>query len=227
MNRSDATEHPHRVPFVRSGGHCVPKPCPARVDEGVRPGALCTLPTSWGTFELRVFADPAAQKEHLALTLGNLRSAQPTLVRIHSECLTGDTLFSLRCDCGAQLREALRAIGAERRGVLLYLRQEGRGIGLDGKIRAYALQERGLDTVSANEALGFAPDERNYDMCGPILRELGISDVRLMTNNPAKLEALVRSGLTVARIPIASARTSHNGRYLDAKRSRLGHLAPR
>jgi GTP cyclohydrolase II len=205
----------------------VPKPCPARLsaEEGVRPGAVCTLPTSWGTFQLHVFAD--SQKEHLALTLGNLRAPHSTLVRIHSECLTGDTLFSLRCDCGAQLREALRAIGEEGRGVLLYLRQEGRGIGLDGKIRAYALQEAGLDTVTANEALGFAADERSYAICAPMLRQLGISDVRLMTNNPAKLEALLRSGLTVARVPIASARTSHNGRYLDAKRSKLGHLAPR
>lgn len=205
----------------------MPKPCPARpsVEEGVRPGAVCTLPTSWGTFQLRVFAD--SHKEHLALTLGDLRSPHSTLVRIHSECLTGDTLFSLRCDCGAQLREALRAIGEEGRGVLLYLRQEGRGIGLDGKIRAYALQEGGLDTVAANEALGFAADERSYDICAPMLRQLGISDVRLMTNNPAKIEALLRSGLTVARVPIASARTSHNGRYLDAKRSKLGHLAPR
>lgn len=207
----------------------MPKPSPARLgaDEQLQVGATCTLPTSWGTFQLRVFTEPGVHKEHLALTLGNLGVPRSTLVRIHSECLTGDTLFSLRCDCGAQLREALQAIGAEGRGVLLYLRQEGRGIGLDGKIQAYALQEVGLDTVAANEALGFGADERSYAICAGMLRHLGISDVRLMTNNPRKIEALLNAGLAVARIPISSARTSHNGRYLEAKRSKLGHLAPR
>jgi GTP cyclohydrolase II len=207
----------------------VPDFSPARrmFGVGVLPGASCALPTSWGTFEVHVFTEPGIGKEHLALTLGNLRLPRPALVRIHSECLTGDTLFSLRCDCGAQLHEAFAAIGREGRGVLLYLRQEGRGIGLDGKIRAYALQEAGLDTVAANEALGFGADERDYSMCGGMLRELGISEARLMTNNPAKIEALRTAGLTVTRVPIASARTSHNGRYLETKRSKLGHLAPR
>src|ERR1700728_1232794 len=186
----------------------------------------CTLPTLWGTLQLRVFADAAARKEHVALTMGTLPRRASVLVRIHSECLTGDTLFSLRCDCGTQLREALQAIAAEGRGVLLYLRQEGRGIGLDGKIKAYALQEAGLDTVAANQALGYAADERSYAICGPMLKYLGVSNLRLMTNNPQKIAALRSCGLAVTRIPIASVRTSHNGQYLHAKRTKLGHLAP-
>jgi GTP cyclohydrolase II len=189
--------------------------------------AACSLPTSWGTFQLHLFAEASARKEHVALTLGDLPTRAAVLVRIHSECLTGDTLFSLRCDCGSQLREALQAIAAEGRGVLLYLRQEGRGIGLDGKIKAYALQEAGLDTVAANQALGYAADERSYTMCGPMLRHLGVSNVRLMTNNPQKIAALRNSRIAVTRIPIASIRTSHNGQYLHAKRTKLGHLAPR
>jgi GTP cyclohydrolase II len=187
----------------------------------------CSLPTLWGTFQLHVFADEAARKEHLALTFGNLRTQDAVLMRIHSECLTGDTLFSLRCDCGTQLREALQAIAAEGRGVLLYLRQEGRGIGLDSKIKAYALQEAGMDTVAANQALGYAADERSYAMCAPMLRYLGVASVRLMTNNPQKIAALRSCGIAVTRTPIASVRTSHNGEYLHTKRTKLGHLAPR
>jgi GTP cyclohydrolase II len=191
----------------------------------VRHSASCTLPTSWGTFQLHVFADAETGKEHLALTLGDLGTDGSTLLRIHSECLTGDALFSSRCDCGMQLREALQRIAGEGRGTLLYLRQEGRGIGLDNKIKAYALQDAGLDTVAANEALGFAGDERNYAICRPMLRYLGTSNVRLMTNNPWKIAALRNFGLTVTRIPIASVRTPHNANYLDTKRTRLGHLS--
>jgi GTP cyclohydrolase II len=188
----------------------------------------CTLPTAWGTFEVHVFAEKASGREHLALVAGDPGACgEAPLVRIHSECLTGDTLQSARCDCGMQLRAALRRISREGCGALLYLRQEGRGIGLGNKIKAYRLQDTGLDTVAANEALGFGADERHYDMCGPMLRQLGISQLRLMTNNPAKVAAVRSSGFTVTRVPIASARTSHNGRYLDAKRSKLGHLAPR
>jgi GTP cyclohydrolase II len=172
-----------------------------------------------------VFADAAAAQEHLALTTGDLGPAgDPPLVRIHSECLTGDTLLSARCDCGMQLRSALRRIHGEGRGILLYLRQEGRGIGLANKIRAYQLQDAGLDTVAANEALGFAADQRNYDMCRPMLRYLGVSRVRLLTNNPRKVAALESFGLTVIRVPLPCARTSHNARYLEAKRAKLGHL---
>lgn len=187
----------------------------------------CTLPTLWGTFQMHVFADTTVSKEHVALTLGKLPTRAPVLVRIHSECLTGDALFSLRCDCGTQLRESLQTISREGRGVLLYLRQEGRGIGLDGKVKAYALQETGLDTVAANEALGFAADQRSYAMCATMLRYLGVSNVRLMTNNPQKIAALRSASLAVTRIPIASVRTSHNVEYLHAKRTKLGHFAPR
>jgi GTP cyclohydrolase II len=193
--------------------------------DAVQHAASCTLPTLWGTFQLHAFADAATAKEHLALTLGGFGGDRSTLLRIHSECLTGDTLFSWRCDCGMQLREALERIAREGRGVLLYLRQEGRGIGLDNKIRAYALQDGGLDTVAANQALGFAADERNYAMCQPMLRYLGVSNVRLMTNNPWKMAALRNFGLTVTRVPITSVRTSHNAKYLDTKRTRLGHLS--
>lgn len=189
--------------------------------------SACTLPTLWGTFQMHVFADAEGAKEHVALTLGRFPRRAPALVRIHSECLTGDTLFSLRCDCGTQLREALQSISREGHGVLLYLRQEGRGIGLDSKVKAYALQESGLDTVDANKALGFAADERSYFMCGAMLKYLGVSAVRLMTNNPQKIAALRSCGLGVTRVPIASVRTSHNVQYLRAKRTKLGHLAPR
>jgi GTP cyclohydrolase II len=198
---------------------------PQTAGDTLQHSASCTLPTSWGAFQLHVFADADPAKEHLALTRGDLTGDGSILLRIHSECLTGDTLFSWRCDCGAQLREALQRIAGEGRGVLLYLRQEGRGIGLYNKIRAYALQDAGLDTVAANEALGFAADERNYAMCRPMLRYLGVSNVRLMTNNPWKVAALRNFGVTVTRVPIASVRTSHNAKYLDAKRTKLGHLA--
>lgn len=204
---------------------------PATADggaSGVRLTGSCELPTAWGAFQLHVFADGSGAREHLALATGELGpGGEPPLVRIHSECLTGDTLFSARCDCGMQLRAALRTIASEGRGVLLYLRQEGRGIGLGNKIRAYRLQDTGLDTVAANEALGFAADERNYDMCRPMLRHLGVSSLRLMTNNPRKVAALVSFGLTVKRVPLPWVRTSHNARYLEAKRTKLGHLTSR
>jgi len=183
------------------------------------------LPTAWGVFQLHVFVDAASGQEHLALASGDLSASHgPPLVRVHSQCLTGDTLMSARCDCGMQLHAAMRRIAGEGRGILLYLPQEGRGIGLSNKITAYRLQDEGLDTVAANEALGFAPDERNYDMCRPMLEYLGVSSLRLLTNNPRKVAALAGFGLTVRRIPLPSVRTPHNARYLEAKRVRLGHL---
>lgn len=198
----------------------------AAIDDRVRHAGTSTLPTAWGTFQLHVFADSAGSREHLALAMGELRLAgSPPLTRVHSECLTGDALFSARCDCGMQLQAALRMIAAEGRGTLLYLRQEGRGIGLANKVRAYALQDSGLDTVAANEALGFAADERRYDMCAPMLAFLGVSSVRLLTNNPRKVAALTSLGIQVSRVPLADFRTSHNTRYLEAKREKLGHLA--
>ena len=198
----------------------------AAVDSRVRHVGSSALPTAWGTFRLDAFADSAGPREHLALSMGKLeRSGSAPLVRVHSECLTGDALFSARCDCGMQLRAALEMIAAESRGILLYLRQEGRGIGLANKIRAYALQDAGLDTVAANEALGFAADERDYAMCPPMLGFLGVSRVRLLTNNPRKVAALSGLGIEVSRVPMADFRNSHNARYLAAKREKLGHLS--
>lgn len=185
--------------------------------------AEALLPTPFAEFRLRVYlADDG--KEHLAITLGDLTGAAP-LVRVHSECLTGDALFSLRCDCGFQLDHALQRIASERRGALLYLRQEGRGIGLANKIRAYALQDLGHDTVDANTHLGFPPDARDYAPALAILADLGIKSLRLLTNNPRKIEALRAGGIEVTeRVPIECGRNTHNEAYLTTKADRLGHL---
>jgi GTP cyclohydrolase II len=180
------------------------------------------LPTPFAEFRLRVYLAEDG-KEHVALTLGDL-GADP-LVRVHSECLTGDSLFSLRCDCGFQLEHALQRIASEKRGVLIYLRQEGRGIGLANKIRAYELQDRGADTVEANAHLGFGPDLRDYRAAVDILKALGIGRMRLLTNNPRKLNAITDAGLTVSeRVPIECGRNPHNESYLTTKADKLGHL---
>ena len=187
--------------------------------------ASSRLPTPWATFTLHGFEDLETGKEHLAITLGELDSAEPVLARIHSECLTGDALFSLRCDCGFQLQEALKRIAAEGRGAIFYLRQEGRGIGLLNKIRAYHLQDAGADTVEANEQLCFDADMRNYFMLPSMLKHLGITSVRLMTNNPRKVDALTSYGLNVVeRIPLTTGLNPHNADYLDTKANKLGHL---
>lgn len=171
------------------------------------------------------FEDETTGKEHIALTMGELDGDEPVLARIHSECLTGDALFSMRCDCGFQLQEALKRIADEGRGALLYLRQEGRGIGLINKIRAYHLQDSGADTVEANEKLGFDADMRDYSMCLPMLKHLGIKQVRLMTNNPRKLTALKELGVpVVAREPLQVGKNSHNENYLATKAGKLGHM---
>lgn len=188
--------------------------------------ATAKLPTPFAEFIVHAYR-AADGKEHLALTFGDLAGAgEPApLVRVHSECLTGDALFSLRCDCGFQLKAALEAIAAEGRGALLYLRQEGRGIGLGNKIRAYALQDQGADTVDANHQLGFPADGRDYGLAVRLLRELGLCRIRLMTNNPAKLDALVRDGVEVVeRIAIERGRNPFNADYLDTKMTRMGHL---
>ena len=187
--------------------------------------AASKLPTPFGVFTMHGFLDEATGKEHVALTMGDVANGEPVLGRLHSECLTGDALFSLRCDCGAQLEAALRAISAEGRGVLLYLRQEGRGIGLLNKIRAYELQDGGADTVEANERLGFSADQRDYAMCRPMLDHLGIRELKLMTNNPRKLKALETYGIQLAeRVPLHSGLNPHNKFYLATKAGKLGHL---
>lgn len=183
------------------------------------------LPTRWGEFYIHGFDDPDHNKEHVALTMGDVGDGEPVLVRIHSECLTGDALHSLRCDCGAQLEAAMRLVAGEGRGVILYLRQEGRGIGLVNKIKAYKLQDEGADTVEANERLGFGADMRDYTICKSMLNHLGIDRIRLMTNNPRKVQALENMGFTVVdRIPIQSASNPHNAKYLATKAGKLGHL---
>lgn len=187
--------------------------------------ASSRLPTPWAVFTMHGFEDSETGKEHLALTLGELDNTKPVLARIHSECLTGDALFSLRCDCGFQLEEALKRIAAEGRGALFYLRQEGRGIGLLNKIRAYNLQDAGADTVEANEQLGFAADLRDYSMLPSMLKHLNISSVRLMTNNPRKVDAFTCCGIQVdERIPLTTGLNPHNADYLDTKANKLGHL---
>lgn len=157
--------------------------------------------------------------------MGNVSSGEPVLTRIHSECLTGDALFSLRCDCGFQLRTALKIIGEEKRGILLYLRQEGRGIGLRNKIKAYDLQDQGADTVDANVHLGFEVDARSYLICKPMLDHMGVRRLRLLTNNPTKVTAMREQGFEVVkRVGLASPRTRYNESYLDTKVHRMGHL---
>jgi GTP cyclohydrolase II len=180
------------------------------------------LPTAFAEFRISVYKAEDG-KEHVVLSLGEL-GGEPPLVRIHSECLTGDALFSLRCDCGAQLEAALEKIADEGRGAVLYLRQEGRGIGLGNKIRAYALQDQGADTVEANHQLGFPADAREYGLAIDLLKLLGLGRIRLMTNNPRKLDALNRDGIEIAeRVALESGRNPHNAKYLDAKRAKLGH----
>lgn len=187
--------------------------------------ASALLPTPFAVFTMHGFLDEETGVEHVALTLGDVSTNEPVLGRIHSECLTGDALFSLRCDCGFQLEAALKAIAKEGRGILLYLRQEGRGIGLLNKIRAYALQDKGADTVEANEMLGFPPDMRQYYMCLPMLEHLGISVVQLMTNNPKKIEALKALGINViGRKPIEFGKNPYNTNYLATKANKMGHL---
>lgn len=185
----------------------------------------CNLPTTWATFRMHAFVETATGKEHIALTLGDVADGKPVLARIHSECLTGDALFSKRCDCGPQLELALQKIAQEGRGALLYLRQEGRGIGLLNKVRAYHLQDEGADTVEANQKLGFAADLRDYSLCDPMLKHLGIESVRLMTNNPRKISAMEGMKITVQEhVPLIVKRNPYNERYLSTKVTKLGHL---
>jgi GTP cyclohydrolase II len=182
------------------------------------------LPTRFGDFTIHGFVDTRNQQEHVALSYGEWLPEDAVHIRVHSECLTGDSLFSTRCDCGFQLEKALANIVEHGSGVLLYLRQEGRGIGLLNKIKAYALQDTGLDTVEANEHLGFDADLREYDICQFMLHHLGINRVTLMTNNPKKINALTSLGIEVVeRKPIDHGMTKDNKGYLKTKTEKLGH----
>jgi 3,4-dihydroxy 2-butanone 4-phosphate synthase/GTP cyclohydrolase II len=196
-----------------------------RHDRLVRRITSTRLPTRYGEFELHLYRTLLDDHEHLALTKGNLAEEDPPAVRVHSSCVTGDIFGSLRCDCGYQAEEALRRIQAERRGVFLYLMQEGRGIGLGNKILTYALQDEGMDTVEANVHLGFKPDERDYGIAAQILTDLGLSRVRLLTNNPAKRTGLNDYGVEVTeRLPLVVGLNPDNEKYLATKQEKLGHL---
>lgn len=183
-----------------------------------------SLPTEFGEFRLYAFEEEDG-KEHLAIVLGEINSQENVLCRLHSECLTGDALFSTRCDCGPQLKAALKSIAENRSGILLYLRQEGRGIGLVNKIKAYALQDQGRDTVEANEDLGFDADLRSYDICFDMLNYFDVSSVNLLTNNPKKVAALEQVGVKVnERIALYAGVNEINQSYIDTKKTKLGHL---
>ena len=183
------------------------------------------LPSEIADFKVHAFTEKQTEKDHLAITLGDINSADSILARIHSQCITGESFFSLRCDCRFQLTESLKLIATKGSGVVFYLQQEGRGIGLSNKIRAYKLQDKGLDTVEANHHLGFNDDERNYEIVSAMANHLKIKTVDLMTNNPKKIDALEKSGLKVSkRIPIRIESNTHNKSYLNTKVKKLGHL---
>jgi 3,4-dihydroxy 2-butanone 4-phosphate synthase/GTP cyclohydrolase II len=191
----------------------------------VRRIAEARLPTPWGEFRIVGYNNAVDNREHVALAYGELDGAEDVLVRVHSKCLTGDVFNSARCDCGPQLHAALRMVAQEGRGVVVYLDQEGRGIGLLNKLRAYELQDHGHDTVEANEILGFPPDLRNYGIGAQILLDLGLTTIRAMTNNPKKLTGLEGFGLTITgRVPLEVEATRTNQEYLETKRDKLGHL---
>ena len=196
-----------------------------RHEKLVRRVAEARLPTNYGDFTAIAYKSDIDPDEHLALVMGDISTREPVLVRVHSECLTGDVFSSLRCDCGEQVRLAMKAIAKEGRGVLLYMRQEGRGIGFHNKIFAYALQDKGLDTVEANLSLGFKADLRDYGIGAQILADLGLHKIRLLTNNPKKVVGLEGYGLKVVKtVPIITPTNPHNRRYLEAKQKKMGHL---
>lgn len=195
-----------------------------RTERFVRRVASPRLPTRHGDFRIYAYENELDGKEHVALVMGDVSTADPVLVRVHSECLTGDVFGSVRCDCGDQLESALARIQEAGRGVLLYLRQEGRGIGLYNKLRAYELQDEGADTVEANEALGFKPDQREYGIGAQILTDLGVKKLRMMTNNPRKFVGLSGYGLEITeRLPIEIPASDTTRRYLKTKKEKLGH----
>jgi len=182
------------------------------------------MPTKFGHFKLVAFKEKGSTNEHLALIKGEWKKDEPVLTRVHSSCFTGDILGSLRCDCGEQLHKAMQMVEANKSGVILYMNQEGRGIGLVNKLKAYKLQEEGFDTVEANLKLGFGMDERDYGVGAQILRELGISKIKLISNNPRKRAGLLGYGLEIVdTVPIEIVPNSHNKKYLTTKRDKLGH----
>jgi 3,4-dihydroxy 2-butanone 4-phosphate synthase/GTP cyclohydrolase II len=196
-----------------------------RTESLVERVAETALPNSYGKWKMLMFENSLTGETHVALVLGQPEFQESALVRVHSQCFTGDVLGSLRCECGAQLDASMQRIASEGHGVLLYMFQEGRGIGLKNKLKAYELQDRGMDTVEANEALGFRPDLRDYGIGAQILRSLGLHRLRLMTNNPRKVVGLEGYGLQVVdRVPLEVGRHSHNQRYLETKRTKLGHM---
>jgi len=195
-------------------------------DTVVKKISEAVLPTKWGEFTIKTYIDEINNETHIALTRGNVNTNEPTLVRVHSQCLTGDTFGSLKCDCGQQLEKAMEMINNEKRGAILYLiNQEGRGIGIVEKVKAYKLQEQGRDTVEANLDLGFAEDQRDYGIGAQILKSLGLSKLRLMTNNPAKYIALKGYGLEITeRVPIEIEPLKENIKYMKTKKDKMGHI---
>jgi GTP cyclohydrolase II len=195
--------------------------CPVRV----RIVATANLPTRFGDFRIVAFSNSVDQKEHVAIVRGDVDGFENIPVRLHSECLTGDVIGSYRCDCRDQLEAGLTYIGQQPRGVVLYMRQEGRGIGLINKIRAYALQDHGMDTVEANHALGFGDDERDYRVAAEMLKALGIRSIQLLSNNPRKIKGLEENGIVITeRIPHSMPANPHNRGYLETKARKSGHL---
>ena len=196
-----------------------------KISHAVKLVAQAKLPTRYGVFEIYGFTGRTPKEEGIALVRGKLNGGKPPLVRVHSQCLTGDVLASLRCDCRAQLELSLKRIGEAGAGILLYLPQEGRGIGLMNKLRAYELQDRGMDTVEANETLGFAADARDYDFSARMLKKLGASKIRLLSNNPEKVRQLEASGIRVMeRVPCQPRVSPISRAYLQTKKKKMGHL---